>query len=254
MTARPTARPEPPPAITSAASSSTAFGVLADRPPQEQHGTADAGHHPGHGIGPRRPGCLVGDGDLEQGGPEVVTDDGGVHDGVGVPGHVPVLPPDALDQGLEPGRTASSSTRPSSSRAGAVRGSSRSMRVMCLMPVHPSARGPLDRGHQPVVELEGRTGQAGPVEREIRMVPAAQRSRRTQIRQRLGRGQDAVDVGQGGGDGRRVGAVVLHRGHAPGPVVGGQDQRREPQRVADLSHPAPRARMTLARDEKSSRP
>ena len=85
--------------------------------------------------------------------------------------HPAVAPQQRLDQGLEPGEARLSKTWPSSSSAGAVRG--RPCRSgSCASPpsTRPAAR-PGHAGHQPVVELEGRAGQAGAVDRQVGAVP-----------------------------------------------------------------------------------
>ena len=71
------------------------------------------------------------------------------------------------------------------------------MRVMSLTPVHPSAAARATRGHQPVVQFEGRAGQAGAVDGEIGALPGPETTEPGQVVQRLGGGQDAVAVRQG---------------------------------------------------------
>ena len=67
----------------------------------------------------------------------------------------------------------------------------------------PVGGGLLDRRHQPVVELERAAGQPGAVERQIGAVPGLDGTRRREVAQRLGAGQDAVAELERGGAARR---------------------------------------------------
>ena len=153
-------------------------------------------------------------------------DDGGGHDGVGLPGHGPVAPRERLDHRLHPGRPGivDDLAEQLQRRGGQA--------VAEIDPGHVlDARKTLAGGggharHQTVVELEGGAGQTGPVDGQIGPLPGADGARVHQVLQGLPAGQDAVAVRHRSAEGAEIGPVGLDGHHGPGPVVGGQDQSR----------------------------
>ena len=134
-----------------------------------------------------------------------------------------------------------------------------SMRVMCLMPVHPSSTALLDAGDETVVELEGAACESGAVDREDKCDGGAStRARPGQVAQRLGARQDPVAVDQRGAQRVDIVLVALDGDDPPGAVIRGEDHGGEPEFRAGatgLRHSTPARRSTtLANAEKSSRP
>ena len=256
--ARPMARPAPPPAMTSRASSTTRSASPRCGPPRKSTGTPTLPTTRLDGPDPVRSGPDVGDRHLEQGRTEVVGDDRGQHDVVDRPGHAPVAPHHRLDQGLEPvhpGLLQHPAQELEGRRSGRV---GRIDAGHQLDPRPAVRRRPGHRGHQTVVELERRARQPGPVEREVGPLPVREVTGAGQVTQGLRRGQDPVAVGQGGTECGEVVGVPLDGGHPTGAVVGRQHQGRGVERPVGRRHRSAHRpdspRTTLATDEKSSRP
>ena len=161
---------------------------------------------------------------------------------VGVAGDPPVAPHQRLDQCLEPGGPGLLEHLAQQLEGRRRDGIGHVDAGHVLDPGPAVGRGPGHAGHQAVVELEDRAGQAGPVEGEIgalrasAMCPPSARSASgcavaripSQCGQRLGQRADVV-------------RVALDGDHAAGPMVGRQDQRRRGQPVGAVIplRPAP---------------
>ena len=229
---------------------------LAPGTAQEEHRHPHRSHHPGHGGGAVAAGGGLGHRHLQQRRPHVVGDDRGGHDRVGVAGHGPVAPGQGLDQRLHPGRPGLVDHLAQQLQGRGREGIGAVDAGHVLDPGPAVGRGPVDARDQAVVELEHRSGQAGAVDGQVGALPRSNGPRRGQVGQRLAGGQDAVAGRQGGGQGGHIGPVALDGHDPPGPVVGGQDERRALAPVGGRRrHSTPAAaRTTLARAEKSSRP